>query len=316
MARSTPLSRRAPPALRGIVVALVLSHGAAAQPAQPCRPGDSLLSLGKAAFFRSIERGAFAIGERTLEDLTDGLGSANAAKPASSAKRPRATVPAGARAAVLTPTSDAALIGTLLAYVESPSSEAADGAFQTFLEAATKILFETPPETLGAGRVGLVLEDRQFSNRSSTFTVQDMISEGKRLNLQYSLFGDGPDLRMERVDKMLGATPFFKAPAIADTRNIDRNNLGIAVTKDQDLRTLWFEDYRSHLATAIPSASPAQVTDALNAGWPILQKFWAFKRTEIFIDRALMTFGTEMRLVNERVTTENLPPRECDSKGR
>jgi hypothetical protein len=298
-----------------MVVTLVLSHGAAAQP-QPCRPGENLLSLGKAAFFRSIERGAFAIGERTLEDLTDGLGRANAATPASRAKRPRATVPAQARGVVFSPASDAALIGALLAYVESPSSEAADGAFQTFLEVATKILFETPPETGGAGRVGLVLEDSQFSNRSSTFTVQDMTREARRLKVQYSLFGDGPDLQMGKADKMLSATPFFKAPIIADTRNIDRNNLGIEVTKDQDLRTLWFEDYRSHLATATPSASPAQITDALNAGWPILQQFWAFKRTEIFIDRALMTFGTEMRLLNERVTTENLPPRECDPKGR
>ncbi len=317
MARRTRLSRPATLVVPGIVLALMLSHETAAQPATPCRPGDSLLSLGKAAFFRSIERGAFAIGERTLDDLTDGLGAASAPKPANRARPPRATPPARARASVLLPASDAALARPLLDYVENPSSEAAEGAFEAFLEAATKILFETPPEKAGGvGRVGLVLEGGQFFNRSSTFAVQDMTNESKRQKLEESLFGGGPDLEMGKADTMLRAAPFFKAPVIADARNVDRNNLGITVKKEQELRALWFEDYRAYLATASPSASPAQVTEALNAGWPILQKHWAFKRTGIFIDRAQSIFGTEMRQVHERVKTENLPPRDCESRGR
>ncbi len=317
MARCTPLSRRVAVVVRGVVPALVLSVQAAAQSAPPCRPGDSLVSLGKAAFFRSIERGAFAIGERPLDDLTDGLSGASATKSASNAKQPRRTAPAQARAAVFPPASDEALVGRLLAYVESPSSEAADGAFQGLLEAATKILFETPPEKAGeAGRLGLVLKDGQLSNRSSTFAVPEMTNEIKRLKLEDSLFGGGPDLRMGSVSKMLSEAPFFKALVIADTRNIDRNNVGIGVTTEQELRTLWFGDYRSHLAAEGPSRSAAQITEALNAGWPVLQNFWAFKRTEIFIARAQTIFGTEMRRINERVTMENLPPRDCDPKGR
>jgi hypothetical protein len=316
MARCTRLSRRAalPP---GLVLALVLSSQTGAQPAPPCRPGDSLLSLGKAAFFRAIERGAFAIGERTLDDLVDGLGGPHAAKPLTSAGRPRTTAPAEARAAALPPSADAALADTLTAYVESPSSDAADTAFQAFLEAATRILFETPPERPGeAGRVGLVLERGQFLNRSATFAVQEMANEGRRRKLEDSLFGGGPDLPMRTADKMLGDSPFFRAPVIADTRNVDRNNLGIVVKRELDLRALWFEDYRSYLATAAPGRSAAQITDALNAGWPVLQKFWAFKRTEIFVDRAQTIFGTEMREVDARVAKESLPPRDCEPKGR
>ena len=62
--------------LLGLALFLCLGSGreVSAQTEPPCRPGDSLLSLGKAAFFKSIERGAFAIGERTLDDLLDGLG--------------------------------------------------------------------------------------------------------------------------------------------------------------------------------------------------------------------------------------------------
>ena len=308
MARCTSLSRRVALGVRGIVPALVLGVQAAAQSAPPCRPGDSLLSLGKAAFFRSIERGAFAIGERSLDGLTDGLGGATATNSASGAKR--------ARVAVLPPASDAPLVSALTAYVESPSSEAADGAFQALLEAATKILFETPPQKTGeVGRLGLVLKDGQLFNRSSTFAVADMTNEVKRLKLEDSLFGGGPDLRMGSVSKMLSEAPFFKAPVIADTRNIDRNNVGLGVKTEQELRTLWFGDYRSHLAAAGPSRSAAQITEALNAGWPVLQNFWAFKRTEIFIARAQTIFGTEMRKINERVTMENLPPRDCDPKG-
>jgi len=300
-----------------MVPALVLGTRAGAQSAAPCRPGDSLLSLGKVAFFKSIERGAFAIGERTLDDLLDGLGGASAAKPAGGAKRTRAVSPAQARAAALPRTSEAALVGALQAYIDSPSSEAADAAFQAFLEGASKILFETPPERPGEfGRVGLALEDGHFGNRGSTFAVQEMTSESRRRTLEDSLFGSGPDLGMGTVNKLLGATPFFKAPVIADTRNLDRNNLGIVVKKEQDLRALWFEDYRSHLAATTPTPAPAQVTEALNAGWPVVQKFWAFKRTEIFVDRAQTFFGTEMREVNDRVTRENLPPRDCEPKGR
>ena len=309
MARCTPLSRRVALVVRGILPALVLSLQAAGQSAPPCRPGDSLLSRGKAAFCRSIERGAFAIGERPLDDLTDGLGDASATKSASRAKR--------ARAAVLPAASEAALVSALTAYVESPSSEAADAAFQALLEAATKILFETPPDRAGeVGRAGLVLEGGQFFNRSSTFSVADMTNEVKRLKLEDSLFGGGPDLRMGNASKMFSEAPFFKAPVIADTRNIDRNNVGIVVKSEQELRTFWFGDYRSHLATATPSRSAAQITEALNAGWPVLQNFWAFKRTEIFIARAQTIFGTEMRRINERLTTENLPPRDCAPKGR
>jgi hypothetical protein len=304
-------------AVHGVGLALVLSAHAVAQTAPPCRPGDSLLSLGKAAFFKSIERGAFAIGERTLDDLLEGLEGKSAAKPSSGARRPRTTAPAQERAAIFPTTSDGALVGGLTAYVESPSSEAADAGLQVFFETATRILFETPPETPGQfGRLGLVLEDQQFRNRSSTFAVQDMADESRRGKLEDSLFGGGPDLEMGKANKMLGAAPFFKAPVIADARNVDRNNLGMTVKKEQDLRTLWFEDYRFHLATATPDASPAQITEALNAGFPVLQKFWAFKRTETFIARAQAVFGTEMREVSERVARENLPTRDCGPKGR
>lgn len=299
--------------LGGLVLLLGTGRGAGGQTATPCRPGESLLSLGKAAFFKSIERGAFAIGERTLDDLLDGLGSAG---PARSAGRPRhagATTPAQARVAAFPPSKDDALVAALSAYVESPSSEAADAALQVFLESATNIPFETPPEKAGeSGRMGLVLEDQKFRNRSSTFAVTDMAQEGKRLDLEASLFGDGPDLGMGAASALLRAAPFFKAPVIADTRNVDRNNLGIVVKREMDLRALWFDDYRAHLAAESPGAAPAQVTEALNAGWPTLQKFWAFKRTEIFITRAQAIFGAELREVSERVTRGNLPLRGCE----
>ncbi len=314
------MARRPRPSQRAwcaIGIALALNTQVAGQTSPPCRPGDSLLSLGKTAFFKAIERGAFAIGERTLDDLLDGLGAAGAARPASSARRTHATAPAQARASVFPPAADAALVKALQAYVDAPSSDAADAAFQVFLETATKILFETPPEKPGEfGRVGLALEDGRFGNRGSTFAVSDMANERKRRSLEDSLFGGDPDLQMGQANKLLATAPFFKAPVIADGRNIDRNNLGIEVKKELDLRTLWFEDYRAYLSAATPSPSPAQVTEALNTGWPILQKLWAFKRTEIFVDRAQTVFGTEMREVNDRVTRENLPPRDCEPKGR
>ena len=141
-----------------------------------------------------------------------------------------------------------------------------------------------------------------------------MANESRRRKLEDVLFGGGPDLGMGKVNRILVTAPFFKAPVIADTRNVDRNDLGIAVKKELDLRALWFEDYRAYLLAATPAPPPAQVTEALNAGWPILQRFWAFKRTEIFVERAQTIFGTEMREVNERVTHENLPPRDCPPK--
>lgn len=301
--------------LGGFVLILGSGGEAGAQTAPPCRPGESLLSLGKTAFFKSIERGAFAIGERTLDDLLDGLSGPGAARSAGRPRNAGATTPAQARTAAFPASVDDALVAALSAYVESPSSEAADAALQVFLESATNIPFETPPEKAGeSGRMGLVLENRQFRNRSSTFAVAEMAQENKRLDLEASLFGDGPDLGMAGANTILRGAPFFKAPVIADTRNVDRNNLGIVVKREMDLRALWFEDYRAHLAAESPGAPPAQVTEALNAGWPTLQKFWAFKRTEIFITRAQAIFGAELREVNERVTKGNLPPRGCEAK--
>lgn len=317
MTRSNRLHGLAASVVGGLALFLCLGGGrnVSAQTAPPCRPGDSLLSMGKAAFFKSIERGAFAIGERTLDDLLDGLGGPGAARSAGRPRHAGATTPAQARAAAFPPGADDALVAALSAYVESPSSEAADAALQVFLETATNIPFETPPEKPGeSGRMGLVLEDRQFRNRSSVFAVSDLAQEGKRIDLEASLFGDGPDLGMGTTNALLRSAPFFKAPVIADTRNVDRNNLGIVVKKELDLRALWFEDYRVHLAAENPGTSPAQITEALNAGWPTLQKFWAFKRTEIFITRAQAIFGAELREVNERVTQGNLPLRGCESK--
>ena len=313
MALRTDLRRQAAILMAGAGLAVVLGVRSAAQSTAPCRPGDSLLSLGKAAFFRSIERGAFAIGERTLDDLLDGLGGS----PLKGSRRSRATSPAQARAGAFPPGTDASLVEALSAYVESPSSEAADAALQAFLGNATRILFETPPERAGEfGKMGLVLEEGQLRNRSLTYAVPEMASESKRLDLERTLFGDGPDLQMGKLNKMLSAAPFFKAPVIADAKNIDRNNLGIVVKRELDLRALWFEDYRAHLTASAPLATEAQISEALNAGWPITQKFWAFKRTEIFILRAQAAFGTEMREVNERVVQGNLPARDCEPKGR
>jgi hypothetical protein len=294
--------------MNGFIVAVLLA--AQATPPPPCRPGDSLVSLGKAAFFKAIERGAFAIGERTLDDLLDGLGA-----PSSPSGRKHATPPAQARAAAFPSSADAALGAALKAYVDSPSSDASDAAFQAFLEKATKILFETPPDKPGEfGHVGLALEESHFGNRGSTFSVQDMTDESRRASLEASLFGDGPDMGTGKANRILGASPFFKAPVIADTRNVDRNNLGIVIKKEQDLRALWFEDYHSHLSALSPAPPPAQITDALNAGWPVLQKLWAFKRTEIFIERAQSIFGTEMRQINERFNRGGLPVVGCDTK--
>lgn len=292
----------------GVVLGLVMSQPAAPQTAASCPPGDSLVSLGKAAFFRAIERGAFAIGERTLDDLTDGLGSQAASRPRSKG----ATEPASARRTILPPDATPALASALKAYVDSPSSDAADHAFQVFLESAPKILFETLPEGREGAHVGLVLEARQFFNRSQTFAVPDMANENTRQTLEFSLFGDMPDLRMGKVNPLLGSDPFFKAPVIADGHNLDRNNLGIEVKTEPDLRALWFNDYRAYLSSSAPGRTPEKIDEALNAGWPVIQKFWALKRTSIFVDRALMAFGTEMRLVNERVTKENLPTGDCE----
>jgi hypothetical protein len=307
MGSRNALSRRAAIAGSGAALALLMIAPAGAQPVLPCGPGETLLSLGKAAFFRSIERGAFAIGERTLDDLLDGLGGSSR-----SARRARSPSPAEARAAVFPPAADPTLVAALAAYVEDPSSEAADSALRIFLESATKIPFETPPEDPGQfGRVGLVLEEGGFGNRGARFAVPDMADENRRQDLEHSLFGDGADLEMGKTNKTLGGAPFFKAPVVADKRNVDRNNLGLAVRKEADLRTLWFEDYRAHLATEFSNLSPAEITEALNAGWPILQRFWAFKRTEMFVVRAQATFGTAMREIQARVAKENLKTRPC-----
>jgi hypothetical protein len=292
-------SRRASRAIMAVALSLVVAGQAAAQEEPPPCEAPKLLAFGKAAFFRSIERGAFAIGERTLEDLADGLGtgSGSAARKAS-ARHARGITPAQARATVFPATVDDAITTALKGYAESPSSEGADEAFGVLLASATKVLFETPPGKAGeAGRVGLLLENGQFFNRNSSFAVSDMVEGGRRQKLEDSLFGAGPDLMLGAKDKLLGAEPFFKAPIIADTRNVDRNNIGLEVTTEQEMRSLWFDDYKAHLAKAVPAATPAQITDALNAGWPTVQKFWAFKRTEIFVDRAQTAFGLELRPV-------------------
>jgi len=271
----------------------------------PCGAGDTVLSLGKAAFYRSIERGAFAIGERTLEDLTDGLGGTAGERPTGKGRRGRPTPPAQSRAAGFPPAVDARLSDALLAYVENPSSEAGDAVFETLLQTATKILFETLPERTGElGRVGLVLEAGQFQNRSSTFAVHDVANESLRLDLERQLFGDDDDLTMGKASPLLTQNPFFETAAIADAKNLDRNNLGLEVKTEQELRTLWFETYGATLEGKGPTA---EVEAALNAGWPIVQKFWALKRTGIFIDRALAAFSTELRQISERAAAENLP---------
>ena len=293
------------------VFATVLASRVSAQP-PPCKPGDSLLSLGKAAFFRSIERGAFAIGERTLDDLTDGLGDTGRAKPKPRVARKAAVTPSSARAAVFTGATDAALAEAMKAYVDSPSSDAADAAFSAFLEKATKILFEKMPEGPGApGTVGLSLEEGRLSNRGVDWAVPEMANERRRQALEDLNFGSGPDLLLGRVDKLLGADPFFKAPVIADARNVDRNNIGLSVTTESDLRDLWFKDYRAHLSKGGESAEAAPVRTALNAGWPTLQKFWAFKRTEIFVTRGQTAFGLEMREIYSRFNQGDLPVIGC-----
>ncbi|MEO8360138.1 MAG: hypothetical protein ABI672_08930 [Vicinamibacteria bacterium] len=297
-----------------LVLTMLLAGYATAQTALPCKPGDSVLSLGKASFFRSIERGASAIGERTLEDLTDGIGDAS--QPATT-KRSRPGKPAAARAAAFAAGADAALAEPLRAYLDSPSSDAADAAFNNFLANVTKILFETIPERSGeVGSVGLGLESGKLYNRGAELAVSEMVHERRRQNLEGSLFGDGPDLNLGVVDKKFATSPFFKAPVIVDARDVDRNNIGLKIVKESELRDLWFKDYRTHLTTANTAVDPAVINTALNAGWPTLQKFWAFKRTEIFISRGQTAFGLEMREIHTRFNDESLPLLGCEAMSR
>ena len=290
---------------------LALTATAFAQPAGPCEPSGALLQLGKDSFFRSIERGAFAIGERSLDDLTDGLGDDPSAKGRALVRRPR-NAAANARAAVFGVESETPLAAPLAAYVESPDSELADRAFNTFLEKATKILFEKIPEKAGApGSVGMVVEGGQIFNGGTQWAVGDMVNEPLRQKLEQSLFGDGPDLRLGVINKSLGADPFFTSPVIADARNIDRNNIGIEVQKEQQLRDLWFKDYRGHLLREGSALDAAKATEALNAGWPVLQKYWAFKRTEVFVNQAQMKFGTQMREIYRIATSESFRANQC-----
>ncbi|MEO5761267.1 MAG: hypothetical protein ABIR28_03055 [Vicinamibacteria bacterium] len=295
-----------------LMLTTLLAGVATAQTAPPCKPGDSVLSLGKAAFFRSIERAASAIGERTLEDLTDSRGDST--QPAGT-KRSRPGHSSVARAAAFSPGADSALADPLRAYVDSPSSDAADAAFNNFLANATKVLFETIPERSGVtGSVGLGLESGKLYNRGAELLVSEMVDERRRQKLEGSLFGDGPDLNLGAVDKKFASSPFFKAPVIVDARDVDRNNIGLKVVKESELRDLWFKDYRSHLTTANSAVDPAVINTALNAGWPTLQKFWAFKRTEIFISRGQMAFGLEMREIQSRFNDQSLPLLGCEVK--
>lgn len=297
--------------LLGAILLFAPPSPALAQSATACADGNSpLLTLGKEAFFRSIERGAFAIGERTLDDLADGLGDTGQAKRVG-AKRP-ANASARARAAVFTSASSAAITEPLTAYVDSPSSEAAEAALTAFLEKSVKILFEKLPDTpSGVGSVGLVLENGQLFNGGAQWQVTDMANERKRQNLEFSLFGDGPDLLLGKGNKVLGANPFLKAPVIADARNVDRNNIGIEIQKESALRDLWFKDYRGHLLRDGSALDPAQVTEALNAGWPTVQKFWTFKRLEIFVTRAQAAFDKEMRDVYRTATSDGFRANDC-----
>ncbi|MEO8500818.1 MAG: hypothetical protein ABI565_07870 [Vicinamibacteria bacterium] len=297
--------------------ATVFTCTVSAQTQAPCKPGDSLLSLGKAGFFRSIEHGAFAIGERTLDDLTDGLSDTTRAKAMPGVARKRVITPRSARAAVFTGETDTTLAESMKAYVDSPSSDAADAGFSGFLEKASKILFERMPDRPGVpGTVGLALEDGRLSNRGVEWAVPEMADERRRQKLEDMTFGSGPDLLLGQVDKMLGASPFFKAPVIADARNVDRNNIGISVTKESELRDLWFKDYRAYLSKGGESTDATPVRNALNAGWPTLQKFWAFKRTEIFVTRGQTAFGLEMREIYSRYNKEDLPVVGCESARR
>ena len=293
--------------------ATVLTCQVSAQTLAPCKPGDSLLSLGKAGFFRSIERGAFAIGERTLDDLTDGLGDTGRVKGMPGVARKGVVTPGSARAAVFTGEMDTTLAESMKVYADNPSSDAADAAFSAFLEKASKILFEKMPDRPGVpGTVGLVLEDGRLSNRGVDWAVPEMANERRRQKLEELIFGSGSDLLLGRVDRMLGASPFFKAPVIADARNIDRNNIGIRVTKESDLRDLWFKDYRAYLSKDGESADATAVRTGLNAGWPTLQKYWGFKRTEIFVTRGQVAFGLEMREIYSRYNREDLPVVGCE----
>lgn len=281
------------PVILSLTFVLMLSFQAEAQ--APCvKSLDSvnaaLQELALEAGQRAISEGAQRLGERALQTAEGGAFDRGARIARQGEELGSITRMADVKGFILDP---------IKAYMESPDEVAATKALQVILENSAKKAFPT---------AGLVLEAGRVVIGSATFAVQDLIDEGKRQEYEAAIFGRGQDVALGTINNLLAEDPFFTSGPVVN-RGLTRDDVGSKVKSEDELRQLWFTYYRAYLlggGQGLSASNRAAINDALNAGWPHLHKYWAFKRAQLFTGEMQRSFRADIERARAKMERNEL----------
>ena len=257
------------------------SMPAQAQYAKPCSDGQMTAeqakkALAQEAFFKALALAADRMRFKGLDSTGEAL----------------------AKRASFVNNADSLVITPVMTYLNNPTDEGLKAAYSSFFESVAKLSLEEAGksvlQTTVFSNVGLVIEGGRLVIGSTQWAVEEMIDEGRRQEMEAAIFGRDDDIALGSINNLFAEEPFFTSGPVVN-RRITRDNIGVTVTSEQQLRELW-NYYGAYLkgGPMITAQSKADTDAMLREGWPHLLKFWAFKRLEGFLEAGHRTFSTEM----------------------
>ena len=175
---------------------------------------------------------------------------------------------------------DDLLLDPLIVYVTNPKERSFQAAGDEFVEGmlqqTEKVLKLRFPV------YGLVVNGGRLIIGGSQYTVEQMVRAGREQQIEAIIFGSGSGGLLARFNNPLRDANFFSIGPV-ENKGITVANLGAKVTSSEQLRALWFTQYRSVLVNDL-LFNKAEVDKALAEAWPRLEEFWRLKRAAAAID--------------------------------
>jgi hypothetical protein len=284
---------------------------AAAQDARACSAElrtleEAKVALAKDAFFGAMESAGKRIGERGVDRIAEGLETGNAARTRAGVKVAQ-TGNALANTASFVSNFDSLILEPIGAYLDDPTEEALNKAFSKFLENVSKMAFEKALERSAFGTVGLVIQGGELVIGTSRWAVNEMIDQGHRQQMEAAIFGGGIDVALGTINNIYSQAPFFTSGPVTN-RGWTAQNIGRMVTSEDELADIWKIKYRDFLkGGGLRSAQQQADTEAMLAdGWPLLKRYWSFKRAEAFLEAGKYEFTRGMTRVQDKVARGEL----------
>jgi hypothetical protein len=125
---------------------------------------------------------------------------------------------------------------------------------------------------------GVVIRGGSVEIDGHAYATNEIVEAARDHDIQDVIVGPG---MFAGLGHLLGNPPFLSSDA-AVSAGLDSNNFARVIARNEDLRKLWFVDYRRTLVGNPPTNGKA-IDEALNEAWPRIDRFWRLRRAAMFV---------------------------------